>query len=323
MANKTVKGTKAIASVFVIALLGLCVLSACGSQQTQETQGGSVVLVDSGPNAQLGNKELLAAATSNMKSLNSFHVQFTERTQDVHWDKVRLSYQPNTATELSSTITIEADIQEMSKGSHFKLTYEDTKFSPPDQEFTMINMLGREHQTTDLLVKGKELYESRDGGITWGQHGPGSAGFAIMPVVMYTLPVGNSLSSQLGGADYLEYLSKDLVFEDGNPRLEKIDGMLTRHIVANVKKPTPGSEEDENPITNPWVARAESIDLWISTDATPKLIQMRVVVRSVISKIISGMSKDWPDQVRYAFNWRWSRFNEDLSMIEAPITPTP
>src|SRR4051812_2498965 len=104
---------KAIAYASVIALVGLSVLSACGSGETQRE--GDSVLVDKGPNAQLGNNELFTIALSDMKALNSFQVEFTENPKDLRWDPTLFSYQPNTTTELSSTLAITAEMQKVNK----------------------------------------------------------------------------------------------------------------------------------------------------------------------------------------------------------------
>ena len=322
-----------IALVALETVIALIMLSACGTAQTQgEGQGQSenVVLVDTGANSQLGNAELLAMASSNMSALQSYHVEFTERLQDLHWDGKLFAYTANTsdtATELSIPLTIIADIQDSTRGSHFQLMYGNPEESGPDQEVTFIGMAGRDRQTTDLLVTEQELYESRDGGKGWATLGPGSAGYALLPVVMYTLPFG-SHSYLGGGQNYANYFLKDLAVEEGSPRLEEIDGTITRHLVAKVPQPTPYPGQDPNSMNSTfWVQRVESVSLWISTGAEPEVRKMSVVVRSKTTQF-SEIQTAMPEQVFYSLNWNWSKFNEDLGAIEAPsgdalITPSP
>jgi hypothetical protein len=321
-----------IALAVIETVIALTVLSACGPEQTQgEGQGQSenVVLVDTGVNSQLGNAELFTMASSNMSALQSYHVEFTERLQDLHWDGKLFAYTADTsdtATELSIPLTIIADIQDPTRGSHFQLMYGNPEQSGPDQEVTFIGMVGRDRNMTDLLVTEHGLYESRDGGKGWIEHGPGSAGYALLPVVIYTLPFGSY--PYLGGGPYASYFLKDLVVEEGSPRLEEIDGTITRHLVAKVPQPTPYPGQDPNSMSSSfWVERVESVSLWISTGAEPQVRKMSVVVRSKTTQF-SEIKTDMPEQVFYDLSWYWSRFNEDLGAIEAPpgealITPSP
>lgn len=316
----------AIVRTAVISLLGLGVLAGCGSNPTQ-VQGDSVALVDTGPNAQISNNDLFVAASSNMKALHSFHVEFTEEPKDLRWDQATLMYQAPATTDVSSTITIAADIQEPASGSRFTLIYGDVEGLGPDEEpasIGLVGMLGGNRHATDFLFLQSEVYTSIDGGKGWIHLDPGSA-FGLLPVTQNTLLFGDPVF-QRGGPGLVEYLTKGLVFADGSPRLEKIDGKLTRHVVATPNKPTPDPAAGAYSGATMWYERVESIGLWISTDAEPAVLRMNAVVRSKTREFMPG--QELPDQILYDLNWKWSRLNEDLGTIEAPtgdalVTPSP
>lgn len=316
---------RAVVYTAVISFLGMSVPSGCGSNATQEPSE-SVALVDRGPNAQLGNNELFAAASSNMKALHSFHIEFTEEPKDLRWDSTLRTYQAGATTDLSSTISINADIQEAAKGSHFKLSYGDVEALGPDQERTLIGMMGSNKHVSDILLVQNEVYASDDGGKGWIHHGPGSAGFVLLPVAQNTLLFGNP-AFQSGGPDYVGYLSKDIVLTDGSPRLEEIKGTLTRHVVATLNEPTPAPGGGADSGASMWYERVESFEMWISTDAEPAILQMTAIIRSNTNEGLRA-EMDLPDYIPYNLDWKWSRLNEDLGTIEAPtgdalITPSP
>ncbi|MEO8289053.1 MAG: hypothetical protein ABI670_21800 [Chloroflexota bacterium] len=324
MSLNKLKTTRAISCAAITALVGFGLLAGCDSSGAQGT--GENALVDTGPNAQLSNKELAARALSDMKALNSFEVNFTEELKDLHWDPTLRSYQPGTTGELSSTMTITARIQAPNKGNYFKILYNDSEDLGPDQEASFQTGFLRSNHITDLILTEKELYVSTDGGKGWIEEGPGSAGFILLPVVQYVEPFGMR-NSNLGNPDYLGYIIKGAVFADGKPGLEEIEGTITRHMVATLDKATPGATED--PYTTPtwWYERVDSLEMWVSTGAEPRIARMNIVVRSKIDEFLRQQMK-LPDQVLYNLEWTFSRFNEDLGMIDAPLpsalfTPSP
>lgn len=84
-------------------------------------------------------------------------------------------------------------------------------------------------------------------------------------------------------------------FKDGSPTHETVDGVDTKHITASSSDLSLGSATGTN----------STIDLWITTDATPFVLQMRVVGQS------------GSQGVNLTFSW--SHINENLD-IKAPST---
>ena len=84
-------------------------------------------------------------------------------------------------------------------------------------------------------------------------------------------------------------------FKDGAPAHETIAGVDTKHITASSSDLSLGSAAGTN----------STIDLWVTTDATPLVLQMRV----------AGQSGS--QSVNLTFNW--SHINENLD-IKAPST---
>jgi hypothetical protein len=98
------------------------------------------------------------------------------------------------------------------------------------------------------------------------------------------------------------------VLTDGNPRTEKIGGVLTRHMALDASPLASSLAQG-----SPGSVISGKLDFWISTGATPYIYQIKI--DSTVANQV------------YTATLKWSRFNEDLG-IKAPPTnklqqPTP
>src|SRR4051812_13339481 len=88
-----------------LSALALCLLvGACLAITACDTGGEVGEVKDTGPNANLSNDELIHKAVANMKSLQSYHLEFAGGV-------------PTELFEMSPNLTITADIQLNDKGS--------------------------------------------------------------------------------------------------------------------------------------------------------------------------------------------------------------
>jgi hypothetical protein len=104
-----------------------------------------------------------------------------------------------------------------------------------------------------------------------------------------------------------EKLILNQTFMDAIPQAELVDSVVTKHIVAELK-------EDPNQLpfeTQPFEG-AKRLELWISTEVTPTIRQMK----------IGGDNVEDGQQSPYTLTWKWSRFNEDFGRVELPPTET-
>lgn len=280
-----------VLTLLLLAGLGLA-LVACGQVAWAQ---------DNDPNAHLSNDELVAQALTNTLALRSHHVDFVERPQDA-------------TIQDSPVLTITGDVQTSGKGSRFWIRIKRGTEMLPDSEAMTIELFSCIIPCGVIIANGT-MYESINGGRTWQVVSPQALDpFILVPFVYDPLGPGvfGPDNRTLAAA-----LLQGAVLSDGSPRLDSIGGVATRHIVADLMRP------EANPPPGPWYQRVKTIHLWISTEASPTIRQMRTEVtgnRGPVSNDPGG-----PPGVRYSLTWQWSRFNEDFGVIPAPLpgTPTP
>src|SRR4051812_1893169 len=143
-------------------------------------------------------------------------------------------------------------------------------------------------QKISLISVGDKVFLSMDGGTTYSDAGDAGAsmteGFGT-----FTSMWDSFKPDQIDKA-------KDAL-KDGSPATEKINGVDTKHITTNAKDLTVlgaggGTEEG-------------TLDLWISTDATPYVRQMKIDATSG-GQPIKG-------------TFTWDKFNDNFD-IKAPAT---
>lgn len=138
----------------------------------------------------------------------------------------------------------------------------------------------------EMVQIGSDTYTSGDGGKTYTKSAAADASPAAFIRVWDSF---NPTSIDKNAAN----------FKDGTPLTATIDGVTTRHITA--------SSQDLNLSGNAQIPTApdSTLDLWISTEATPTVRQMK----------LNGGSG--PQAVNLTFTW--SHLNENLD-IKAPPT---
>jgi WD40 repeat protein len=217
--------------------------------------------IDTGPNAGLSNDELLKLAMTNMKAAKSYHFEFRGGL-------------PSESVQMSANMSIRADIQLDERGSKIKMADDGQVEGGP------YTMLGMGTVGIDVLITKDGWYESYDAGKTWGKvQGDTGAGF-LMGMFGW---VWNDFSSS-EGTKYPtmgEQMVKGLTFKDSTPRLERVDDTLTRHMVADFNS---ANSQPEGLLFNQQWEGAKTIDLWVSTEVSPTIRQMRVEGSNVVKK---------------------------------------
>jgi len=144
-------------------------------------------------------------------------------------------------------------------------------------------------QKVSVVSVGDKVFLSIDGGTTYSD--AGAAGASMTEGFSAFTGMWDSFNS-----DQIDK-AKDAI-KDGNPATEKINGVDTKHITVDAKDLTligAGGSADEQ----------GTLDLWLSTDATPYVRQLK----------IDATSGGQP--VKGTFTW--DKFNETFD-IKAPPT---
>jgi hypothetical protein len=259
----------------LLALLGL-ITSACGGA-SEPTAASTVKLT--GPNAHLSNAELLKKAVANMRALGSYHFEFKGGPLSA-------------PLRISHDMSIVGDIQLDDRGSRIKVRDDAER---------------KEGETgLDVLITGHGWYESFDNGRTWHTTVTSTPGSILTG--LFTWIWQNPWEKTPGEYETQgEKLILNQTFMDAIPQAELVDSVVTKHIVAELK-------EDPNQLpfeTQPFEG-AKRLELWISTEVTPTIRQMK----------IGGDNVEDGQQSPYTLTWKWSRFNEDFGRVELPPTET-
>ena len=231
----------------IVVLVGIMGVVGRGKQEAP--------LVDNGPNAGLSNQALVNKAVTNMRQLTTYHMEFSGP----------VPLEGNYGQQVSPQMTLLADIQLPERGLWF------VREGAPVQGSKLRMSLGaRLYQWQQLPAPEWEItwasdgkwYESPDGGKTWEEES-----FDLVALTFgYYLDCW--VFEQYWGPAQIEgtptvMASSPLTFTDGSPRLEQRDGVVTRHVVADVS----GISADYGP----WGEPPTQIDLWVSTEITPTI----------------------------------------------------
>lgn len=202
---------------------------------------------DTGPNANLSNEDLLKTAVANMKSMKSYHFEFKGGL-------------PSDGIKMGPNQSISGDLQFNGKGSRVKFSDASPATVGPNPDSVILNT----GNVDMLIVEGGWPYYTYDGGKTW-------AHYDVDTPETYLMAMFGSMWNPKEGANGLasgEQMLQDATLKDGNPRTEQVDGIKTRHIVAET-------------MTDYATA---TVDLWVSIDITPTIRQMRLTGKSIDSK---------------------------------------
>lgn len=142
-------------------------------------------------------------------------------------------------------------------------------------------------QKVSMISVGDKVFLSMDGGTTYTDAGDSGAGM-LAGFSSFTNMWDSFQADQIDKA-------KDAL-KDGNPATEKINGVDTKHITANAK---------DLSVMGGGTGEEGTLDLWVSTDATPYIRQMKIDATSG-GQPIKG-------------TFIWDKFNENFD-IKAPAT---
>lgn len=121
-----------------------------------------------------------------------------------------------------------------------------------------------------------------------------------------------------------DYMIEHSTFQDSNSSLEDVDGVMTRHIVAEPNRTSDLMDFDSSTII---LENAKTLSFWVSTDVTPTIRQMAVEGTANLSSdgandrgsaTVTLKGNSQPSDKPYHITWKWSRFNEDFGMINPP-----
>jgi WD40 repeat protein len=264
------------------------------------------------PNAGLSNREWVTLAVTDMSQLTSYHMEFVG---PVLWGQntVQLTYVADVQTPDPRDGTF--------RGSTYKFHLAQAASDDqalPVQDFEII------------AASDGHLYVSEDGGKTGSQSEYAGLFYDFLVCCWYWRPYWDqnapeatpteaamrfstpseappvpAASPEGPGAQLPPAANTDLLFEDGNPLLEQVGGITTRHVAADV------SQVDYQTTEYPssswyWPEKPAKVELWISMDETPTVRKMVVTGNS------GGGDRG---------TWTWSRLNEDLGTFGPPAAP--
>jgi hypothetical protein len=283
----------------VLALLAVLIGLALGIGFLRRVDAGQqgAELVDNGSNAGLSNSELVSVAIANMMTLTSYHMEFSGPVQGVQNTLVADVQMPDEGEGSDGEVR-------SVPGSRYRCRSEAYSYEgqqQPAQEWEL------------AWASDDAIYNTTDGGRSW-QELEGPALFATgVAVTNFVMP-------------WWYYLGPpaEVNYSDGNPRLEKINGTLTRHVAADLT----GLADFRGDQLDILGEAPNQVELWISTGATP-------VVHRVVARGYRNASSSPPAQVpagtdgqevaqggSYTMTWIWSRFYEDLGEVKPPPRET-
>jgi WD40 repeat protein len=279
--------------VLVVAALAIGLLDRGG-------QGAkNVPLTDNSPNAGLSNDELITLAINNMKALQSYHFEFK-------------GGMPSAEVRMSSNLSIVGDVQLHGKGARWTVRDEGGGVSG-----------GLGGMNFDVGTSGIDgiratyghWYESYDGGKTWM---PPSSGDSQLSFLLLWLDCrwGSLFEEEPSASDptICESLAREVDYADGTPRLELIDGAVTRHMVGTYGEGQAGES-----------GAGVKVDLWVSTDITPTLRRLSVAG----SNKLYGNIVEQANEVAFSPDGKWLAAAHGRSMdgtvrlydLESPGAP--
>lgn len=280
----------ALTRLFSISILACAALflAACGQSQEEK---------DTGPNANLSNEELIQTAIANMKAAKSYHFEF--KSNGLSSDGFKLS--PN--------LTIIGDLQFNGKGS--KIKFSDQPVTPDPNPDSVDLRLGG---SVDMIYANEATnepwpYLSYDGGKTWHHYGVDTGAGLLLAMFGWVWKPSEGASSLTIG----EQMFQNTTFKAGSPPLEQVDSVITRQLIADVPK-----NDEQNGFPKIAMEEAKRITVWVSTDVTPTIRQMRIEG----SNGSRASEDEQPTDTPFTLTWTWSRFNEDFGEIKAPPTET-
>lgn len=323
-AKRTISPAVIISLVMVAMLVLVGIIGFTGRGRNGQGQQGqeAAPLVDNGPSAALSNDELVSAAISNMKALTSYAVDF---------EGLKPARSANPATRMTMS-----GHEIVGKGMKLSMRGERTgNLDTALKSWTILDAFAPQppgsgqgtaglRGNADVIVLGDRLYESSDGGRTWSQSPEDEDMSGVAPLAFVctwdtAAWGGESTWPACGSGAGL------LKFGDAEPTTEPIGEVPTRHLTIDLLAARQDTTQEAPPAQGLMVAidrpEAMTLEVWISTDTTPRLRRMRVDVATPPT----GNSSDTEltpavnaPNITYSLTWTWSHFNEDLGEVTPP-----
>jgi hypothetical protein len=265
---------------WILASLMFCavLLVACDSNSSKS---------DSSPNAKLNNRDLITKAVANMKALKSYHMEVE-----------------GTLASMPDFVRISGDVQSNEKGSKIKASDNPT---PGNMTLTPNAEQATSESVVNVIMSGGNWYESYDDESTWTKPEIDSPAFLFIASVALIWDTRFAFESPTNG----ERMIHAAILEEGDAASEQLDRTPVRHIKATFD----GTRDIGFGGEAALLFGAKSLDIWVSTNETPTVMQMHLD------------SADPTSGAEHSLTWSWSQFNEDLGTIGPPptasVTSTP
>lgn len=293
---------KAYLLSLLLLLGGIGVLvSACGQDQKPQP---------SGPNANVDSNQLAKLAAATMQAYQSYRMEFHGGV-------------PSENVQMSRNMTITADLQFGPKGSTIEMA-DDGKIEGAPNLMLGVGPTGIKIRTTR-----DAWFESYDGGNTWYKAtGDTPGGFLMLMFGWWWNPSPSPDPSATPDPSAGEQMVSQMTFTDADPRVEQVDGTLTRHIVA---RPDEVAKTADRLGMSDWNqmggATVDEVDLWITTDISPTVRQMVMKASGPASSLTvptpgaTGKGAQAAGSP-YTLHWKWSQFNADFGEVKDPPPET-
>jgi WD40 repeat protein len=211
--------------------------------------------------------ELVNTALDNMAALGSYGVDL-------------VAVEPSDAITPTSHFTLTGSEQ---PGKGVVLTARGTN-SVSTYSIVSIQAMTAAEFPYELIAVGEDLYISTDRGNTWKMMSDLTGSFFIPPTLLLCT-WGSVAGTGTGQTAWIISSCADMIrnaqLEDGEPKEETVSGVPARHLTGNLMA---GVARSGEMFKMPYVyndsPEALVLHVWISTDATPRVVRMRLDLTS-------------------------------------------
>lgn len=248
--------------------VGLTLVLLTGLALTLAACGPPPEPVDTGPNAHLSNAELVdQAGTNNMDKLRSYEYVF----------RGEVAGPPGA---VSSTTVLTMTSYGLGKGDRLQFRYDPGTNTGGEDTSPLAGdpFYGRQFDYIQTGAPDWRCYSSFDGGRTWSEpEFSCEAAYGLMEIsLLWVMWMPHSVIHPPTPGE----LSYDgLLYQDGHPRITPLDGVLTRHLVADLRGV-------------PDYLGATQVQIWATSELSPTIRKMQVVGRTSAPESWAGLPED-------------------------------